>query len=140
MCTGCGCPNCSCCCGCKCRICRSTVHECYEAYTSPPYPPHFVCFPCRKGWKVKPRDKLEEERKPLKYMRYFDVTPRCPSCGKDGSQVSYDFRLPKRRDVRAWTLAKKLYNLPLAEKENPIKRIYCPGCAKKDRMPYPQKI
>ena len=135
MCTGCACPHCSCCCGCKCRLCRSTVYEVYEKRKEVPYPPHYVCWSCLKGWKVKVRGLDEDESRP-------GNPPRCPKCSKEGYKVGWDFRLPKQSAKKKWELAEWLYFRPMDDAANPVRRTYCPGCAyrTKPRLAYPKTM
>ena len=130
MCSSCGCPHCSCCCSCKCRFCRSTQRESFEPRAKLPYSEHFVCWSCKRGWKTKHQSE-EEEEKDFKGSR-------CPKCAADGSPVGFDFRLPKRSDNKAWSLAHKIYNLPLKSIVNPVKKTFCPSCG--ERRPYPKSI
>ena len=39
-----------------------------------------------------------------KNIFYGDGVPNCPSCGKQAMQVGFDFRVPSRRDKKAWEI------------------------------------
>jgi hypothetical protein len=84
----------------------------------------------------------DKEGKPLFHDRthYIDKPPRCPTCSEEGNRVSYDFRLPKARDLKGWKLAKILFERRGPIWTNPILRTFCPACVIKDRPPYPKSV
>ncbi len=123
-----GCGNCGygCCCGCNrkdnCYLCsydKYHISACHylEKYNREKYPYHYVCWPCKKTWKVSFLDRRNSETKE-KDNNYHKTgqcpsnwcRPQCPQCGEDGERVPYSFRGPKQKDIKGWELTKKLFN------------------------------
>lgn len=62
------------------------------------YKPLFACFECRKTFKRRLSSDLEPSAR-------GDVTPRCPTCGRDEvKKMGIGFRPPRASRVKEWRL------------------------------------
>lgn len=120
-----GCGNCSygCCCSCKnekCYLCsynRGKACRSLETYREERYPDHYICWDCKRTWKVSffDRRSIETKRKDVYSRNGYTYslcryTPRCGSCGKPGDQMPLSFRPPKLNDKNGWILIKKMHD------------------------------
>lgn len=84
------------------------------------YSTHYVCFDCRIGWKDyyirtwRFEWKNIEHNFPKNAQGYYITSsgepsgtqPRCKKCGKGGTPMGENFRVPKQKDKKAWEMAK----------------------------------
>ena len=57
------------------------------------YRDHLACFRCRKVWR-----KYVKAVKPTR--KHTDVS--CPDCGGEVVSMGYDFKAPRRNDLKQW--------------------------------------
>lgn len=106
------CDNCShnCCCKCylkHCHTCRRDI--CMNDL----YNYHYVCFNCKLGWKIVlgnrgTHDDTVNNAPIYRGWKYenkniSDAT-RCRKCKKEGINMGWNFRLPKKSDTKNWKL------------------------------------
>lgn len=104
------CRNCSygCCCICynpECYLCKD--NRCRFLT----YPDHYVCFSCRRGWKMGGDKYWHDPNVPedFPYRKLGDRNPTCSQCQQEGTVVSPTFRLPKRHDKEGWEVLQIMF-------------------------------
>jgi DNA-directed RNA polymerase subunit RPC12/RpoP len=63
------------------------------------YKQHYACFKCRKAFK---KTNLREAPKQHRHIDEKGRIVYCPECGERMPDVGFDFKVPKKNDVRAW--------------------------------------
>jgi len=79
-------------------------------YAMKAYKPHYACFECRKTFKRRLQGDL-----PGGFNKKKDpIAAKCPDCGKLTASMGYDFKSPKKNDVKAWEHLANLYEVGIA--------------------------
>ncbi len=68
-----------------------------------PYKPHYACFACRKSFKRR----LSED---VGHVG-ADKPARCPQCGVLMADMGWDFKPPKSKNIKAWSVLEGLWSI-----------------------------
>jgi hypothetical protein len=73
------------------------------------YKDHFACFQCRKSYKYSQwhDGNVETVRRGWKWRHVPRQIP-CPNCKTSMTDMGWDFRAPRERDVEAWAIMELL--------------------------------
>ncbi len=71
------------------------------------YKPHYACFDCRKSFKRRLLNDVDESRAE-------SAAATCPDCGALTANMGKDFKAPPRKELKAWQHLRLLYSVGIA--------------------------
>ncbi len=93
---------------CSCERISRLCHYCRKKDTF--FRQHYICTHCHIGFKTIHGKQLKQDAQGAQLVEIILEEnfkgKRCPICAKDGTPVSYDFRIPKRKNLKEWNKIK----------------------------------
>ncbi|AYV85791.1 MAG: hypothetical protein Satyrvirus41_6 [Satyrvirus sp.] len=72
------------------------------------YRDHYICVDCKIGFKSLYHHEIRPNAERSELYKYENINEinfegkRCSKCGKDAIRVSFDFRVPKKKNLKEW--------------------------------------